>query len=158
MKLYEISDQFRQLEELDDLPDEAIADTLEALTGEFEEKSIAVASQFKNLGSDADQLDAAIKELQARKRTIVNRQNSLKEYLRMNMERTGIKKVQHALFNITLTKPRQVVHIIDDTKLPEDYTKVVTSPDKTLILKALKDGFAVEGAELGEGQAGIRIG
>ena len=47
MKLFEITQQFRELEKLeldDDIPPEVIRDTLEGLTGDFTEKAVQVAA------------------------------------------------------------------------------------------------------------------
>ncbi len=81
------------------------------------------------------------------------------EYLRNNMEASGISKIQCPLFSITLVAGRDSVAISDESAIPDDFlnVKTVISPDKTAIAKALKDGQEVAGASLQRGQSSIRI-
>lgn len=163
MKLYELTEQHKELEKLAETSDEdmaqALADTFEAIEGEFEEKAISLVTVANNLSADTDALDTEIKRLQARKKTIQNRQESMREYLRANMESCGISNIKCPLFSITLGKPRQIVLITDEDKIPTDYLNIKTSisPIKADILKALKSGETIPGAELGESKASLTI-
>lgn len=162
-KLYELTENYRELQALADGADEdlavAVRDTLEAVAGEFHEKGQAVAMVSLNMDGDIEAIDSQIERLQERKRMITNRQNSLKEYLRQNMEATGITKITHPLFTITCAKGREIAVIDDDKALDDDYVRVKTSvePDKPAILKALKDGVEVKGAHIELGKSSIRI-
>jgi len=112
-----------------------------------------------NMDGDVEPIDSAIARLQARKKVIQNKQASLKNYLRENMERTGIKKISCPLFTITCVPGREVAYIDNEEALPEDYLSVKTtiSPDKTAITKALKEGTTIEGAHLERAKSSIRI-
>jgi len=134
-----------------------LSDTIEGLEGMFEEKALKVVHVVANNESDIAEVDAEIKRLQDRKKVMTNAKDRLKEYLRFNMEATGIKKIESPLFNITLIKARDIVLISDESELPSDYTRTTIAADKTLIGKALKDGYAVPGASLTKGKTGIRI-
>jgi len=140
-----------------DIPAEAIADTIEGLEGEFSDKAIRIVHVVANNDSDIAEIDAEIARLQSKKKIIVNAKDRLKDYLRFNMEATGVTKIESPLFNITLLKPRDIVLVSDESLLPDDYKRVSVSPDKTLIGKALKDGYEVPGAELSKGKSGIKI-
>lgn len=159
--LREISDQHKELMgliESDDL-DEAIADTMEAIEGEFEEKAKSLKIVSDNIKSDIDILDAEIKRLQERKKVAENRYKSMIEYLRLNMEFTGIKKIQHPLFTITLRAGRKIVEIENEESLPDECVVVSTSvkPDKRRIEKLLKEGEDVPGAKLVDSKSAILI-
>ena len=115
--LYEITDDYRQLLELaedgaDDMA-EAIADTFEMIEGEFNDKAIATVKVATNMNGDIEAVGAEIKRLQARKKTLENRRDSLKEYLRRNMENAGITKIECPLFSITLGKGSAIVNVND---------------------------------------------
>ena len=161
-KLYEIANQYLALSELADDPDfpvEAIADTLESIEGELEVKAEALLQVVTNLEGDTGKIDVEIKRLQARKQVIQNRADSLREYLRQNMIRTGIEKISCPLFSITLAKGRPMVIVDDLALVPERYIKttVTIAPVKDDILKALKAGEVVPGCVLGESKRALLI-
>lgn len=162
-KLYEISEQYRELESLADSDDEnmeeAVATTLECITGDFQEKAQALVTVVRNMDSDVDALDDEIKRLQARKTAIKNRQDSMRDYLRENMERTGIKKISCPLFTINCVAGREITVINDEDNIPDDYMVVKTEirPDKAAITKALKDGVEIPGVTLDRAKSSIRI-
>ena len=156
MKLYELTEQYKQLANLDVEP-ELLADTIEGIEGEIEIKAENLLSVVSNFGSDIDALDNEIKRLTARKKTIVSRQDWLREYLRSNMEVSGIDKITCPLFTITLRKATQAVQVYDISLLSEDYIKTTVSPDKVAIKNALKSGIGIPGAELVDGKRGLMI-
>tara|TARA_R110000772_G_scaffold225533_2_gene336168 strand:+ start:242 stop:736 length:495 start_codon:yes stop_codon:yes gene_type:complete len=163
MKLYEISEQYRSIQDMADDEDEsmilAIADTMEGIEAEFKDKAAAVVSVAFNIESDLEAIDVQIKRLQDKKKSIINRSDRLRSYLRHNMEATGIDKISCPLFAITLSKPSKLVQIDSESDLPEEFvrTKTVTAPDKIAIAKALKDGEPVLGASLVDGARRLTI-
>lgn len=163
MRLHEIAKEYREVAALADSDDEgmaqAVIDTLEAVGGAFEEKAQTLVRITLNRQADIDALDNEIKRLQARKQTILNAEASFKEYLRTNMEATGISKISCPLFTITLAKGREVAVIDDADQLPDELMRVKTdiSPDKLAIAAKLKAGEEVPGARLECGQSSIRI-
>lgn len=163
MRLHEIAKEYREVAALADSDDEgmaqAVIDTLEAVGGAFEEKAQTLVRITLSRQADIDALDNEIKRLQARKQTILNAEASFKEYLRTNMEATGISKISCPLFTITLAKGREVAVIDDADQLPDELMRVKTdiSPDKLAIAAKLKAGEEVPGARLERGQSSIRI-
>ena len=157
-KLQEISaDYIGMLNE--DMDAEQLKDCLDNIEEAFNDKATNVLSVVNSMDSDVSAIDAEIKRLQARKKAMVNRKDSLKEYLRTNMEATGITKIQHPLFNVTLAKPSVKCEVTDVDALPDEFVKVelVTKPDLNKIKRAIKDGEDVNGAQLVEGQSRILI-
>jgi len=157
--LYEITETMMALQSEPDLPEDAIRDTLEGMAGEFNDKAVAVLKMCSNVESDIDQLDAEIKRLQERKKQKENFISRFREYLRTSMSATGITKIQHPLFNVTLGKPAQIVEIDDPEALPEIYAETVVTikPDKAAIKKALQAGDDVPGARLADGKERLLI-
>jgi hypothetical protein len=156
MKLYELTEQYKELANLDVEP-ELLADTLEGIEGEIEIKAENLLSVVSNMSSDVDAIDNEIKRLQARKKTIANRQDWLREYLRSNMEAMSIDKISCPLFTITLRKATQAVSIGDLSLVPDEYKKVTVSPDKVKIKNDLKAGADIPGCELVDGKRGLMI-
>lgn len=161
--LYEISKQYEELSKLADAGDEdlaiALRDTMEGIEGEFQEKGKALAMVTLNMDGDIEAIKAQISRLSERKKVMENRQTSLKEYLRANMERTGITKIIHPLFTITLGKGKPIVIIDEESKIPDEYmnTTVTTTPMKAEIAKAIKEGREVPGAHSETGKSSISI-
>ncbi|RJX83455.1 siphovirus Gp157 family protein [Pseudomonas sp. LS-2] len=161
--LYQISKEFQELAVLAETADEDLAvalhDTMGAIQAEFEDKGKAIAMLTLNIDGDLEAIQSQIDRLTERKRIITNRKESLKEYLRSNMEASGITKISHPLFTISLGKGRPVVVIDNDKIVPDDYmnTKVTSTPDKAMIAKAIKDGLEVPGAHSETGKSSITI-
>lgn len=161
--LYTIAEQFKELAVLAETADEdlaiALRDTMEGIEGEFQEKGKAIAMITLNIDGDLEAIQSQIDRLTERKRVINNRKESLKEYLRSNMDASGITKITHPLFTITCGKGKPIVVIDDEKAIPDDFinVKVTSAPDKAAIAKALKDGQEVPGAHSEIGKSSISI-
>lgn len=161
--LYQIGKEFQQLAVLAETADEdmavAIHDTMGAIKAEFEDKGKAIAMLALNIDGDLEAIQSQINRLTERKRIINNRKEALKEYLRTNMEASGITKISHPLFTISLGKGRPIVVVDNEKDIPDDYmnVKVTSSPDKAMIAKAIKEGVEVPGAHSETGKSSISI-
>jgi hypothetical protein len=139
-----------------DMPPEVIADTLESLSGELEEKAVNVALFVRNLEATAESIKAAEKQMADRRKSLESKAESIRRYLKDNMQRTGISKIECPYFALTIKKNPPSVVIDDASLLPVDY--MVTpppppaAPDKKLIAQAIKDGYEVPGAHLEQGE------
>lgn len=158
MKLNDIAQDYVGLLE-SDLEGEQLADCLDSIEDAFEEKGNNIVAVLNTLNGDVSALDNEIKRLQARKKTITNNQERLKEYLRYNMELSGITNIKSPLFSITLGKPTQKAEVVDVAFLPDGYVnaKVEIKPDLKAILKDLKEGKDIPGAILSEGKSRLLI-
>lgn len=159
MKLYEITEQFKQLEKMEDLDEETMLDTLESIEGEFLTKCRNVAAYFQNLDADVRELKEAESRIAARRKSIENKSNSLKEYLLRNMIATGTTKIECPEFSITLRKPSQALEVVDLDLIPEHYKKetVTISADKNAIKAAIKAGDDIPGARIIDGKQSLSI-
>lgn len=159
MKLYELVGQFHQLRELEGMEPEAIADTLESLEGEFEEKAKAIVAVRSGMEADVAAIDSEIARLTAMKKAVQNREASLRNYLKTNMQAAGITNIKCPLFSITLAQGREVLKIDDESAIPDDYMKVTTTiaPDKKRILDEIKGGKSVAGCSAVRSEKSLRI-
>lgn len=157
-KLYDISKDYIGFLE-SDLPADELNDCLESIQESFEEKGANIVAVVTTLQADVSAIDEHIKRLQERKKAIVNSQERLKEYLRYNMEQTGIDKIKHPLFSVTLGKPSKQAYIVDESLLRDEFVTIKTEiePDKRKILAALKAGEEVCGAELVDSKSKLII-
>lgn len=162
MRLYDISQQFLSIQELaenDESMIEAVADTMEGIAADFEQKGQAVVVIFRGMEADIEAIDSELKRLSEKKKAIQNRVEWLRNYLRDNMAATGITKISCPLFNITLSEAAKQVEVFDESALPDDYVtvKTVLSPDKRKLLADLKEGVDIPGAMLVDGTRRLTI-
>ncbi|MBE2898117.1 siphovirus Gp157 family protein [Pasteurellaceae bacterium 20609_3] len=155
MKLYQITEQYQNLLELLDSPDFAtnpdVLTALENIDDDFQQKGVQLVHHIKNQEGEIEMLDAEIKRLQALKVARTKQIAWLKNYLKTNMDATGIDKIECPLFKITLSKPSlNTVEITNEQALPVKYLRTKIEPDKTAIKQALKDGEYIDGARLVE--------
>ena len=163
--LYEITGSLKGLEKLaeeGELDSQTIDDTFDAIEGEFNEKALALVTVSNRFNDDMEILDKEIKRLTARKNAMKNKKDSMIEYLRYNMEESGITKIECPVMTITLAKGRDVVVVDDPEAVDEDYVEIemVTKVDKRGLLKALKElpeGETMEGCHLEKSKSSVRI-
>jgi hypothetical protein len=101
-----------------------------------------------------EMIDARIKELQAASKVIGNNAERAKESLKYVMQVSSTTKIESTdkTFKAVLSKGRdESIEVFDEKQIPADYMREIPvsySPDKTLIKKAIKDGYEVPGAKL----------
>lgn len=156
--LYEITAEHKELEKLEEEGLD-VGDTFEAIEGSFNDKAISVVHVINNMGGGVAALETEIDRLSKRLKSIKGRQESIKEYLRFNMDATGINKISCDLFTITLKQGRDVVQIDDADEIPTDYLNIKTSstPMKREILADLKAGKEIAGASMVKTKQSILI-
>lgn len=157
MKLYEIPEAYRQVLEgvqVDEETGEILGtDALVEFAGDLNETIKNTGLYLFELDSEAQQIDAQIKRLKARKDSMKRRSETLKNLMLDAMTSTGLKKVSDPLVTVYLRK--STATIVDEMDiLPKDLirVKVETSPDLVAIGKKLKAGEVIPGAHLEERQ------
>lgn len=157
MKLYEIPEEYRKVLEgvqVDEETGEILGtDALVEFAGDLNETIKNTGLYLFELDSEAQQIDAQIKRLKARKDGMKRRADTLKNLMLDAMTSTGLKKVSDPLVTVYLRK--STATIVDEMDiLPKDLlrVKVETSPDLVAISKTIKSGIEVPGAHLEERQ------
>lgn len=159
MKLYELTAAYNRLQddiESGNIPEDAIADTLEAVQGEFDEKVDNIACLIKNLKTEAEGIKAEEQALAERRRIKENRIKSLTEYLSEALISAGKRNLETA--RNALSFRRSYTLEIDDENafkiMHRDLCTVITTVNipKKEITDRIKSGFEVSGAELVEHQ------
>lgn len=164
-ELYQLTQQYQTLLgmiEDGDIPEEAIADTLESLSGEIEDTVDNVACIVKQLAAEAEGIkgeETALALRRKRKEAAIDR---LKDYIRQSMGLAGRKKIETARNCVTVGKPSQRLEITDVSQLrtreefwkPYEWTE--KNVDKAHLKEALKAG-PVPGAKMAEGTPRLTI-
>ena len=158
MKLYELTDAYREIMdaiESGEIPEEAIADTLESINVMLEDKADNIACMIKNLTAESEAIKAEEARLAERRRSKERQVERLKTYLSDTLLNSGHTKIETPRNKISFRSSESVV-VDDDDKFimwaEEHFDALLTYPmpkiDKTAIKKALKDGEAVVGARI----------
>ena len=161
MKLYEIAERYKNLEELLGNPSifcHMFLVSLDKVDGEFEEKAENIGKFIKLLDANSKAIDEEIKRLTKLKKSNDNQKNWLKNYLYNAMKLLDKLKLKTKFFNFWIQKNPISLKITDETKLPDTYkeTEVITTINKEALKEDLKNGLVIEGAELAQGE-GLRI-
>jgi hypothetical protein len=158
LALYQLSGQLQQVAQQladDGLDEQTIKDTLEAISGDFEDKAKAIVQMSRNFSALADSIKEAEAEMAARRKRLEARVASMKAYVLREMQAVGIERIDCPLFAVSIRKNPPSVDVFDPAQVPADYWIEPPPPPKTiskeLIKKAIKDGFDVPGAKLSQG-------
>ena len=156
--LYTIAAEHRAMvEKLLDSTDDAqtINDTIEAESYPLEIKAQQVAYAPKILDAEADAIDAAVKDMQARAKTKRNRAAQIRDYLKSSMELAGVTKIDCPHFQISIKNNPPSVDIFEASLIPVEFMRQPEAPppapDKAAIKDAIKSGAEVAGARLTQG-------
>ena len=156
--LFKLADEYiaaaQQLAEMD-LDEQTVADTLDGLSGDLEVKATNVAMFTRNLEATAEAIKGAESQMAARRNAIEKRAERLRQYLKAQMERTGIQKIESPYLLLAIRNNPPSVHIEAPELIPASFMRTPPPPpaeiDKKAISEALKAGLDVPGARLKSG-------
>ena len=166
MHLYEIAADYKNFIEAvenGDIPEEAIADTLESITALLEDKADNIACMIKNMAAECEAIKAEEGKLAERRKVKERLIERSKIYLSETLQNSGIDKVETARNKITFRKS-EGVQIADEKGFIEwalkNNDEYLTYKDptinKTAIKKAIASGIEVNGASV-ESKMNIQI-
>ncbi len=161
--LYKVSAEFERafdaLMEMEDMPQDAIADTLEGLGAPVEEQAINVGAQCKNMAAQIQAIDDAMEELYIRRARLEKKALDYRTYLLSRLERHNIEKLMDAQVEIYVRRKAPRAIPTDESVIPEKFirTKVIKTPMLPEITAALKEGEVVPGARLEVGKKSLLI-
>lgn len=149
MSLYSITTEYRSLINAiaeGEIPEEAIADTLEAVEGEWDARAEAVISAIKNIKAEAAGIEAEISALEERKKRKKRTVEKLSEYLSLSMQGIGRSTYESSKHSVSFKKST-AIRITDEAEFiayalrehPEAVRKKESiEPDKAAIKELLK--------------------
>ena len=158
--MYELTGEYKELLALAGDPDiepDAIADTLEAITGEIELKAENTAVIIHELAAEAAKIKAEETRLADRRKALEAHAARLKDGLYNAMKTVGREKFKTTLFSFNIQKNPVKLVIDDESKVPKKYL-IQQAPkiDNTAIKEYLKTGKTLKYAHL-EQTEGLRI-
>lgn len=157
-QLYIIANEYASLSAQDFDP-EFIADTLEGIEGEFEDKVEQLLAIIKNETAYTEMLKSESQNLAERAKVSGNKVANIKAYIATSMDIAGKKSIRAGLHSVTVRAPSKTVEIVDEDKVPIEFFEFVTSKkfDLSAIKLQLKAGKLVCGAEMKTGKPSILI-
>jgi hypothetical protein len=157
--LYEISAAYRaDVEKLAnlDLDEATLADTLEGMSGELEEKAQNVIFFARNLEATAAAIKEAEGKMAARRKALETRADGLRRYVFSSMQLAGVSKIECPYFRLSIQNNPPKVDLYEPDLIPLEYMvqpeTPPPAPDRTAIAAAIKAGVEVPGAKLSQGQ------
>lgn len=148
--LYELTAEYQSILEMAEDPEidpDVLADSMEGLDYEIEEKADGYAKIIRQLMSDSEGYKAEISRLTARKQAVDNNITRMKQSLENAMIATNKRKFKTGLFSFNIQKNPASVVIDDESKIPDEYL-IEQEPkiDNNKLKKDLKNGVDLQGA------------
>lgn len=159
-KLYEITNSFMELNSNDELTDAEKQEIGSQLVQALQTKSNNIVGYYQEEKALLDGIDAEIKRLQDYKKSVSNRIDRYKTYVKDNMQVLGIDKIETELGTISIAKSPISVEIVDEDKIPAEYKTIVQTikVDKKAISDNFKStGELIEGVNIITNNTNLRI-
>lgn len=145
MTLYELTDEYLQLQELLESGEEdeqIVKDSLESVEFDLEEKADNYAKIIRNFESQIETLKAEEKRLKDRRQICEKAIKRLKDNLQNSMIQTGKRKIKTDLFSFTVAKNGGALPVIVDVEtedLPDECVIITEKPDLKALAALLED-------------------
>lgn len=163
MNLYEITGNLLELQNLletDEFDEETLADTLEAVEGEYEIKLENYCKVIRNLEASITAVKDEITRLTNKRKSLEKNIDRLKEVMFTSMKTTGINKVKGTLFTVSIQKnggKEPVIVDVDTYDLPDELVRIKEEPDIDAIREYIKLYPECKYAHFGERGESLRI-
>lgn len=157
MRLYELANDFLEVENLEGVDEQTQNEILNAIKIEIENKGDGIIKFIRNEEASLKVIDEEIKRLQALKKSKNNKIKNMKNYLKHCMNLMGMKKIEGNLGRISIRKNPASLNIVDESLIPEKFIgeEVIKTIDKAMIKDLLKDGEKISGCELTQSESVI---
>lgn len=163
LTLYEISNKFAEIIdkiEYGEITEEEYNELGTQLAIELKNKSSNILAYLQNESSFIGAIDVQIKRLQDMKKVRENKVEKFKQYVKENMEKMNILKLETEIGTISICKNPLSIEIIDNNKVPNKYKKIIQIEqiDKTAIKDDFKEtGEIVEGIKFNTNNTYLKI-
>jgi len=160
LSLYTLSNDYKQAFEFlndpdNDLTAAEINDSLASIELDVKDKAINVAKFLRNIEATTVAIKQAESEMAKRRKALETQVQTLKDYLKNNMEETGITKIECPYFKLSIAKNPAALDLFDTDAIPAEYkrteTIIVEHIDKAAIKKAIVAGNEIQGAKITHG-------
>ena len=150
MRIYELTDAYQQVITLMEEEGGAdLADTLESIDDALELKLENTAKVIRTFEAQAEALKTEEDRMRKKRQTYQNNVDRLKSYIFEAMQATGKDKLKGVHVSLRLQNNPPSVNMLNAQAIPAHYlVEQPSTVDKKAVLQDLKNGIAVDGAEL----------
>ena len=171
-KLYDYSVSYNNLGEViranPDMDNEELLQALENIQENAQEKIANTGELIRKLSDDVDIINKRLKELNAAKKSLTNKIDSIKNYLLINMQHLDMKKVSTGTITVSIRnnapkllvknkdkvpeefKTYNTVLNVDSNKLPDEWKKHMNKEDSAVVIKNRELAKAIKQMEESE--------
>ncbi len=163
MNLYELTANYLALQQMLEDPEadsQMIADTMESLDYDIEEKADGYAKVIRNMEATITAIKSEQERLTAKKNLLEMSIKTLKKNLQESMIATGKRKFKTDLFSFSIQKnggkAPVILDVKDTSELPDELVRIKEEPNMDAI-RALLDQGECKYAHYGDRGEGLRI-
>ena len=163
LTLYNITNKFVELMDKaqdGELTEEEYNQLGEEIALELQKKGTDVIGYALDQTSLIEAIDVQIKRLQDYKKKRQDNLERFKNYVKENMDRLGITKMDTSLGTLSIAKNPMSVEIVNESEIPKEFIQeiVTTKPDKTAIKNHYKEtGELISGVRIIDDKTSLRI-
>ena len=163
LTLYNITNKFAELmdrAENGELTEEEYNKLGEELALELQQKGSGIIGYAQNEEALIEAVDVQIKRLQDLKKSRQNKLEKFKQYVKENMDKLGITKLDTELGTLSIAKNPMSVEIENEMAIPAEFKMLVQTIkiDKTAIKNHFKEtGEVVAGVQIVDDKTSLRI-
>lgn len=136
MKLYELTTELQKLQDTDP---EHVTTEFEAIDMIFTEKVLATARLIKSWIAEKEAIKTEKQRLADREKTLTNKIDNLKEYIKINMEKSEITNCKDEIFLVAVKKSPVSINVKTPDELPDDYKQYCVISLNQKIIQHFKD-------------------
>jgi hypothetical protein len=145
------------LADFPDIDEDTLRDTLEGLT-DLQEMLVAVLKAAHEDECRIEVIEKQIGKLKERADRFQARSDKARATVARIMEEAGIKKLSAPELTASLRRVPPKVVVVDEAQIPADYMILPPpKPDRTLIKRALDDGYVIPGVTLSNGSVSLTV-
>lgn len=162
LSLYNITNKFIELfekSEEGELTEQELQEEGTELALALKNKGTSIIAYTKNIESLIDAMKNEEKRIAENRKVLENKLDRFKTYVKENMQRLEIQKLESELGTLSIAKNPASVEILDESLIPDGYKKekVTITVDKTAIKNDLKAGKNIQGVRLVEDKTTLKI-
>lgn len=163
LTLYNITNKFAELMDMaenGELTEEQYNALGEQLALELQQKGSGIIGYTQNEEAFIEAVDFQIKRLQDLKKARQNKLEKFKQYVKENMDRLGITKMDTELGTLSISKNPMSVEIENEEEIPKEFKQrvITTKIDKTAIKNHFKaTGEIIPGTRIIDDKTSLRI-
>ena len=136
--------------------EDTLLDTLDGETDAVDVLGKLIEERLEVLGYEAANKELA-EQYKKRADKMASKADAINQQMKHLLNAIGVKKVNHALATVSITKPRWSVEVVDEAQVPTQLKVTTSKPDLRAIKKILDDGEPVPGCRPKVGYEGVTV-